>query len=66
MERFVKLTPNRGYISHQLAEVLLGFVEDKGISLKNLRKQSSDNASNKSGRYKGMQAIIKEHNHLAE
>ena len=38
------------------------FIEDNGISLKDLRGQSYDNASNMSQKYKGMEAIIKESN----
>ena len=34
--------------------------------MKDLRRQSYDNASNMSGKYKGMHAIIKERNHQAE
>ena len=66
MERFVKFIPTRGHTGHQLADLLFEFIEDNGISLKDLRGQSYDNASNMSGKYKGMQAIIKERNHQAE
>ena len=41
-------------------------MEDNGISLKDLREQSYDNASNMSGKYKDMQALIKKRNHQAE
>ena len=41
-------------------------VEDNGIRLKNLIGQSYDNASNMSGKYESMQAMIKERNHQAE
>ena len=66
VERFDKFILVRGHNSNQLAEVLLRFLEDKEISLKDLRGKSYDNAFNMSGKYKGMQAIIKTHNHLAE
>ena len=66
VERFVKFIPTRGHTGHQLADLLFEFIEDNGISLKDLREQSYDNASNMNGKYKGMQAIIKEHNHQAE
>ena len=66
VERFVKFMPTRGHTGHQLADILLEFIEDNGISLKDLRGQSYDNAANMSGKYKGMQAIIKERNHQAE
>ena len=66
VERFVKFMPTRGHTGHQLADIILEFIEDNGISLKDLRGQSYDNAANMSGKYKGMQAIIKERNHQAE
>ena len=66
VERFVKFIPTRGHTGHQLADLLFEYIEDNGISLKDLRGQSYDNASNMSGKYKGMQAIIKERNHQAE
>ena len=66
VERFVKFMPTRGHTGHQLADILLEFIEDNGVSLKDLRGQSYDNAANMSGKYKGMQAIIKERNHQAE
>ena len=49
-----------------MADLLLEFIDDNGISLKDLRGQFYGNASNMSGKYKGMQSIIKERNHQAE
>ena len=66
MERFVKFISTHGHTGHQLADLLFEFIKDNGISLKDLRGQSYDNASNMCGKYKGMQAIIKESNHQAE
>ena len=66
VERFVKFIPTCGHTGHQLADFLFEFIEDNEISLKDLRGQSYDNASNMSGKYTGMQAIIKERNHQAE
>ena len=66
VERFVKFIPTREQTGHQLADLLFEFIEDNGISLKDLRGQSYDNASNMSGKYKGILAIIKERNHQAE
>ena len=63
VERLAKFIPIRGHTGHQLADLLFEFIEDNGISLKDLRGQCYDNASNTSGKYKGMQAIIKEGNH---
>ena len=66
VERFVKFIPTRGLTGHQLVDLLFEFIEDNGISLKDLREQSYVNASNISGKYEGMQTIIKERNHQAE
>ena len=66
VERIVKFMPTRGHTGHQLADLLFEFIEDNGIRLKGLRGQSYDNASNMSGKYKDMKAIIKERNHQAE
>ena len=66
VERFVEFIPTRGHTGHQLADLPFEFIEDNGISLEDLRGQSYDNPSNMSGKYKGMQAIIKERNYQAE
>ena len=66
VERFVKFKPTREHTGHQVADLLFAFIEDIGISLKNIRGQSYDNAYNMSGKYKGMQAVIKECNHQTE
>ena len=66
VERFVKFISTRGHSGYQLADLLFEFIEDNGVSLKDLGGQSYDNASNLSGKYKGMQAIMKECNHQAE
>ena len=66
LARFVKFIPTRGHTGHQLADLLFEFTEDNGISLKDLRGQSYENASNISGRYQDLQAIIKECNHQVE
>ena len=66
VQRFVKFIPTHEHIGHQLADLLFEFIEDNGINLKDLRGQSYDNASNMSGKYKGMQVIIKERNHQAK
>ena len=66
LARFVKFIPTRGHTDHQSADLLFEFKEDNGISLKDLRGQYYENASNISGKYKDLQAIIKECNHQAE
>ena len=66
LARFDKVITTRAHTGYQLADLLLEFIEDNGISLKDLRGQSYENASNISGKYKDLQAIIKECNHQAE
>ena len=66
VEQFVKFIPTHRHTGYQLADFLFEFIEDNGISLKDLTGQSYDNASKMSGKYKGMQAIIKERNYQAE
>ena len=43
VKRFVKFIPARGHTGHQLADFLFEFIEDNGVSLKDLREQSYDN-----------------------
>ena len=66
LARYIKFIPTGGHTGHQLADLLFEFVEDNRISLKDLRGQSYENASNINGKYKDLQAIIKEYNHQAE
>ena len=44
----------------KLATRLLTFLDQHGIDIKECRGKSHDNASNMSGKYNGMQAIILE------
>ncbi|KAI6658224.1 Zinc finger MYM-type protein 1-like [Oopsacas minuta] len=48
------------------AKVLFSFLEENNVSIKDFRVQTYDNASNMSGKYNGMQALIHEKNKLAE
>lgn len=65
VERFIKFVPIYEHTGESLAKVLLTFLEENG-SISNCRGQSYDNASNMSGKYKGMQALIRKINNLAE
>ena len=47
-----------------MTEALLKYLESNGISLHDCRGQSYDNAANMSGKYCGMQALIKDQNGL--
>ncbi|XP_065662539.1 uncharacterized protein LOC136085179 [Hydra vulgaris] len=63
-ERFLTFIPNTGHTGREMTEALLKYLESNGISLHDCRGQSYDNAANMSGKYCGMQALIKEQNDL--
>lgn len=68
VERFVKFLDmeGHGHTAEKLAQSLLDFLKENDIDIKDCRGQSYDNASNMGGRYRGLQARIKEINKNAE
>ena len=48
-----------GHTGQVKAQMILDFLEKFGIDISNCRGQSYDNASNMSGKYIGVQTIIK-------
>lgn len=66
VERFTKFIPMYGHTGMELTNILLQFIDENGISIKDCRGQSYDNASNMSGKYIGMQALIREKKPLAD
>ena len=66
VERVVKFLLIHGHTGGELANVLLDFLHDTGTDIADCRGQSYDNASNMSGKYNGMQALIREKNNLVE
>lgn len=48
-----------------LSELIVNKIESSGLDFKNCRGQSYDNGSNMAGKYKGVQARLKEENDLA-
>ena len=64
VEQFLTFIPIASHTGEALANIVLEFFEQIGIHVANLRGQSYDNASNMSGRYKGLQAHILGINHL--
>ena len=48
-----------GYIAQQIFDSLVQYPNEKGINLADRRGQSCDNASNMSGKYNGVQALVK-------
>ena len=66
MERFVAFLDMQGHTGKVLAESLLGFLTRHDVNIADCRSQSYDNASNISGKYNGMQAVIHQKFPLAE
>lgn len=65
VERFLMFLPNSGHTGCAIAETLICLLDDYKIDIKDCRGQSYDNAANMSGKYNGMQAIIKRVNSYA-
>lgn len=65
-ERFVTFIKIENHTSRTLFEKIKGFLNDMNLLLINIRGQSYDNAANMSGKYKGLQALVKECNELAD
>ena len=55
----------QGHSGREQAESLLEFLKTHGVDIADCRGQSYDNASNMSGKYNGMQAIIRQHSEMA-
>ncbi|XP_043483534.1 uncharacterized protein LOC122511996 [Leptopilina heterotoma] len=66
VERFLTFIPNCGHTGKDMAQALLEFLSKQSLNIMDCRSQSFDNAANMSGKYKGMQALIKVENPLAE
>ena len=66
VERFITFLEMQGHSGHKLAENLLSFLAANDIGITDCRGQSYDNASNMSGKYNGMQAIIRQQGKLAD
>lgn len=65
VERFIKFIPISSHTGVSLANALLSLLDEFEIDIAHCRGQSYDNASNMSGIYNGMQAIISAKNSLA-
>ena len=52
--------PIMGRKAKQMASILLNFLKKKGLDINNCQSWSCDNASNTSGRYHGVQEIVKQ------
>lgn len=65
VERFVRFMPNQGHKAKDMFRGLSNFLKENELDIKNCRGQSYDNASSMSGKYNGLQALVKEENNLA-
>lgn len=64
-ERFLGFVPIESHTGLYLFDTVMSLLTTNGISISNCRGQAYDNASNMSGKYKGLQAQIKQLNNLA-
>ena len=60
VERFLAFIPMAGHKGTDIAEIIFSFLKEKTISIANCRGQSYDNANNMSGKYNGVQKLIKD------
>ena len=65
VERFLTFLQIQSHKAEALKDILLQYLESESIDFMNCRGQSYDNASNMSGRYAGMQALLRNVNPLA-
>lgn len=65
VERFITFLDNKGHTGQEQADSLLMVLSGNSIEFADCRGQSYDNASNMSGKYNGMQAILRNKNSLA-
>lgn len=66
VERFMTFLPDVGHKATDMFSALSPKLSEWRIEIKNCRGQSYDNAYNMAGEYKGLHALIKRANHMAE
>jgi len=66
VERFLTFISISSHTGQNLADTLLQYLKDHDIDFDNCRGQMYDNASNMSGKYNGMQQILKNKNSLVD
>lgn len=57
--------PNQGHKAKDMFQSLILFLEENGLDIKNCGGQSYDNGSSMSGKYNGLQALVRQENDLA-
>lgn len=65
VERFIQYIPNVGHKGKAMEQEIMSTLASLGLNLNDCRGQSYDNASNMSGCYNGLQALILNANELA-
>jgi hypothetical protein len=60
VERFLTFLDNTGHKGSEMADALVSFLQSIDLDISNCRGQSYDNASNMSGKYIGMQTLIRQ------
>lgn len=66
VERFLSFIKLKDHTGAHMENIVLNTLSELDIAISDMRGQSYDNASNMSGKYNGLQALIKKHNSLAE
>lgn len=66
VERFLKFMDMSAHTAAAICNSLMTFLDEVGIDIHNCRGQSYDNASNMSGKYQGVQALVKQLNSRAD
>ena len=61
-ERFIGFESSCGHSGKAMADAVKKTLDKLGLNIKDARGQSYDNASNLSGKYKGLQALLKNEN----
>jgi hypothetical protein len=60
VERFLTFLDHTGHKGNEMADALVSFLQSMDLDIGNCRGQSYDNASNMSGKYIGMQTLIRQ------
>ena len=66
VEEFIKFLDMEEHSSAKLTDILMDFLNERGINITDCRGQSYNNASNMSGKYNGLHTLIKEKSQFAE
>ena len=59
VERFLTFIPMFSHTGAEIAKIVLQLLDEHGINITDCRGQTYDNAANMSGKYRGLQTIIR-------